>query len=153
MPTGTFQGTFKVSGTGITLSTGGVAVLVGAGYAITHQKQAASAANGAATIAAITVGVVVAVAVAITAAVVYRRLRRRGSDYGTAPRPVPTLLRTNPHALPPRETRAIAPVVQPVININLGQDFAADVAAHLRAEPVPVYRVTAEPVEQQEIPR
>jgi len=143
MPTGTFQGTFKVSGTGITVSAGGAAVLLVGAYALTHQKQAAADLGGAAVTAAVVVGVVAVAAVVA----VFLRLRARSRRRAAAPSPAPVFWKHNPRSIPAPPRREIA---APVVNVNIDASLLAGLMNAMQQQPV---RVTAEPVEQQEIPR
>jgi hypothetical protein len=62
-----------------------------------------------------------AVAAVVRYVIVKTRRPRRGPAGGHPAQAV--LWQPNPHALPPRETRAIAPA--PIVNVNIGSDLLA----------------------------
>jgi len=141
-----FEGTFKgrtTGGEGLKVTAGGVLAAVGAGIVLTHRHQSAQAAGTAAVFGAVVFGVVMA------AAVVFAVVRVRGHrGTGGGRRPSPLLCTVSPPAIPAREApRAVAAPVQPVIN----NFFGADATAAFLREQARACRVTAEPIEQQEI--
>jgi len=143
---GTFRGRTTGGGPGVKITTGGAAVLVGTAVVLTHRHQAGQDAGTAAIVTAVALGVILAAVITFGVALLIRS--RRGNPEGA---PSPLLCRVSPQPVPARETpRAIAAPAAPEIHIHLGPDLAA---YFREREAAPVYRVTAEPAEQQEIPR
>jgi hypothetical protein len=136
-------------GAKVTVSASGVGALIAVGYALTHPHQASEAVSGVATILAITVGSLVA----IVAAVVALKLRRHSRTAEPAGSRQPaSLLRQNPNAIPVREALAIAPPVQPIVNVNIDAGLLAGLMEAARQQqPVPVYVQSVQAEPQQEI--
>jgi hypothetical protein len=143
---GTFRGRTTGGGPGVKITAGGVLMLAGGAYVLTHRHQAGQDAGTAAVVTAVVLGVILAAVITFGVALLIRS--RRGNPEGA---PSPLLCRVSPQPVPARETpRAIAAPAAPEIHIHLGPDLAA---YFREREAAPVCRVTAEPVEHQEIDR
>jgi hypothetical protein len=136
-------------GAKVTVSASGVGALIAVGYALTHPHQVSEAASGAVTILAITFGSLIVLAA--TAVVLKLRRHSRTAEPAGSRQPA-SLLRQNPNAIPVREALAIAPPVQPIVNVNIDAGLLAGLMEAARQQqPVPVYVQSVQAEPQQEI--